>query len=167
MERDVNLFDLHGKVAIVTGGNGGIGLGIARGLAQAGASVVIVGRNAPKSQAAAADIASATGAATLVVTADVALPADVDRAMAEAIDRFQRVDILFNNAGINIRKQPQDLEVEEWSKVLDHNLTSAFLMSKAAYPHLKRVGGGKVVNIGSMTSIFGSSFAVAYASSKG
>jgi 2-deoxy-D-gluconate 3-dehydrogenase len=167
METDVNPFDLHGKVAIVTGGNGGIGLGIARGLAQAGASIVIVGRNAPKSEAAAAEIAASTGADTLVVTTDVALPADVDRAMAEAVDRFHRVDILFNNAGINIRKQPQDLEVEEWSKVLDTNLTSAFLMAKAAYPHFKRGGGGKVINIGSMTSIFGSSFAVAYASSKG
>ena len=58
--------------------------------------------------------------------------------MTEAIDRFHRVDILFNNAGINIRKQPQELEVEEWSKVMDINLTSAFLMAKAAYPHLKR-----------------------------
>jgi 2-deoxy-D-gluconate 3-dehydrogenase len=163
----VNPFDLSGKVAIVTGGNGGIGLGIARGLAQAGASVVIVGRNKSKSQAAARQIMEATDAEALVVTADVASPADVDRSMAEAVERFERVDILFNNAGINIRKQPQDLEIDEWTKVLNTNLTSAFMWSKAAYPLMKGGGGGKVVNIGSMTSIFGSSFAVAYAASKG
>jgi 2-dehydro-3-deoxy-D-gluconate 5-dehydrogenase len=163
----VNPFDLTGKVAIVTGGNGGIGLGIARGLAQAGASIVVLGRNESKSQAAARSIAESTGAATLVVRADVAQPADVDRTIAETLDRFERIDILFNNAGISIRKPPHELAIEEWTKVLDTNLTSAFLMAKAAYPAMKRGGGGKIVNIGSMTSIFGAGFAVAYATSKG
>src|SRR5271157_4240604 len=75
--------------------------------------------------------------------------------------------ILFNNAGINIRKPPQDLALDEWTSVLDTNLTSAFLMARAVYPVMKRSGGGKIINTGSMTSIFGSSFAAAYASSKG
>ena len=163
----MNLFDLTGRVAIVTGGNGGIGLGMARGLASAGASVAIVGRNEPKSRAAAEALQSETGAKVLAVTADVSDPADVDRAVSETRDRFQRVDILFNNAGINIRRPPQELSLDEWNHVLSVNLTSAFLMSNAAYPEMKKAGGGKIVNIGSMTSIFGSSFAAAYASSKG
>jgi 2-deoxy-D-gluconate 3-dehydrogenase len=83
------------------------------------------------------------------------------------VNQLKRIDILFNNAGINIRKPPQDLAAEEWQKVLDINLTSAFLMSKAVYPALQRAGGGKIVNIGSMTSIFGAGFAPAYATSKG
>ena len=104
---------------------------------------------------------------TLVVTADVSREEDAARAVAETLDHFGRIDILFNNAGINIRKQPQDLPLEDWDKVLKVNLTSAFLMSKAVYPSMKRGGGGKIINIGSMTSIFGAPFAAAYASTKG
>jgi 2-deoxy-D-gluconate 3-dehydrogenase len=163
----VKLFDLSGKVAIVTGGNGGIGLGIAEGLAEAGANVAIVGRNTEKSQAAAATLAEKTGVETLVVTADVSRAEDVDRVVSEVVARFGRIDILFNNAGINIRKPPQDLSLDEWNRVMDINLTSAFLLSKAVYPAMKRVGGGKIVNIGSMTSIFGAGFAPAYATTKG
>jgi 2-dehydro-3-deoxy-D-gluconate 5-dehydrogenase len=163
----VNPFDLTGKVAIVSGGNGGIGLGIARGLAQAGASIAILGRNEAKSREAVRLISAATSAAALVVTADVTKPKDVDRAVAETRSAFNRIDILFNNAGINIRKAPQELNLDEWTSVLETNLTSAFLMARAVYPLMKRSGGGKIVNTGSMTSIFGSSFAVAYASSKG
>jgi 2-deoxy-D-gluconate 3-dehydrogenase len=167
LERGVNLFDLSGKVAIVTGGNGGIGLGIAQGLAQAGAQIVILGRNTAKSEAAASQIQAQTGVETLVVTADVSRPADIERGAAETLKRFGRADILFNNAGINIRKPPEELSLAEWNEVLNANLTSAFLMSKAVYPAMKREGGGKIVNIGSMTSIFGAGFAPAYATSKG
>ncbi len=160
-------FDLTGKVAVVTGGNGGIGLGMARGMAGAGASLVIVGRNEAKSREAARGIEEEAKVKTLVVTADVAQPDDVGRVVAETEKAFGRLDILFNNAGINIRKPPDQFSLEEWNRVLDTNLTSAFLMSKAAYPVMKRDGGGKIVNIGSMTSIFGAGFAPAYASSKG
>jgi 2-dehydro-3-deoxy-D-gluconate 5-dehydrogenase len=163
----VNPFDLTGKVAIVTGGNGGIGLGIARGLAQAGASIAVLGRNEAKSREAVRLISETTGAATLAVTADVTELEDVERAVIETQGAFNRIDILFNNAGINIRKPPQDLALDEWTSVLGTNLTSAFLMAKAVYPAMKRAGGGKIINTGSMTSIFGSSFAAAYASSKG
>jgi 2-dehydro-3-deoxy-D-gluconate 5-dehydrogenase len=163
----VKLFDLSGKVAIVTGGNGGIGLGIALGLAQAGAKIVVLGRNLAKSEAAAKAIEEESGAETLVVTADVSRPDHVDRAVVETMHRFERIDILFNNAGINIRKQPEALALSEWQEVIDTNLTSAFLMSKAVYAPMKQAGGGKIVNIGSMASIFGSSFASAYAASKG
>jgi 2-dehydro-3-deoxy-D-gluconate 5-dehydrogenase len=163
----VKLFALTGKVAIVTGGNGGIGLGIAEGLAQAGAKIVVLGRNTEKSQMAAQWLQAQVGAETLVVSADVGRPGDVERAVAETRQRFDRVDILFNNAGMNIRKQPEDLALEEWQEVINTNLTSAFLMSKAAYPFMKQGGGGKIINIGSMTSIFGSPFASAYAATKG
>jgi 2-dehydro-3-deoxy-D-gluconate 5-dehydrogenase len=163
----VNLFDLTGKVAIVTGGNGGIGLGMAQGLAQAGARIAVVGRNAEKSARAAQQLADEAKVETLVVTADLAQADQVERVAAEVLDRFGRIDILFNNAGINIRKPPQELTLDDWRTVLDVNLTSAFLLSKAVYPAMKRAGGGKIINIGSMTSIFGSSFAAAYAASKG
>lgn len=161
------LFDLTGKAALVTGGNGGIGLAIARGLARAGARVALVARNAAKSHAAARALAEETGAAPLALTADVSAPDQVAAAVAEARRGLGRLDILVNNAGISIRKLPQDLTPEEWHKVLDVNLTSAFLVSKAVYPHLKEAGGGKIINIGSMTSYFGASYASPYATSKG
>jgi 2-deoxy-D-gluconate 3-dehydrogenase len=163
----VRLFDLSGKVALVTGGNGGIGLGIARGLAAAGASLAILGRNEAKSREAAASLRDSLGATPLVVTADISEATEVERAISETLDRYDRLDILVNNAGINIRKPPQELTLSEWDRVLDVNLTSAFLLSKTVYPHMKRIGGGKIINVGSMTSIFGASFAAAYATSKG
>ena len=160
------LFDLHGKVAIVTGGNGGIGLGMTQGLAEAGAAIAIVARNEAKSNDAVADLRQ-RGVNAISVVTDVtdkaAVAAMVERVAAE----LGRIDILVNNAGINIRKPPHALELEEWNRVLDTNLTSAFLCSKAAYPAMKAAGGGKIINIGSMMSIFGASFAPAYAASKG
>ncbi len=163
----MNLFDLTGKVAIVTGGNGGIGLGIARGLAQAGAKVAVLGRNTAKSEAAAGQIHAEIGVETLAVHADVSQPEQIERAAEEVLQKFGRADILFNNAGINIRKPPHEMTLAEWNEVMSANLTSAFLMSKAVYPAMKREGGGKIINIGSMTSIFGAGFAPAYATSKG
>jgi 2-deoxy-D-gluconate 3-dehydrogenase len=163
----VKLFDLTGKVAIVTGGNGGIGLGIAQGLAEAGAGIVVLGRNTAKSESAARQVRESTGAKTLVVTADVSREEDAARAAAETLEHFGRIDILFNNAGINIRKQPEDFPLEDWEHVLKINLTGPFLLSKAVYPAMKQAGGGKIINIGSMTSILGAPFAAAYASTKG
>ena len=159
-------FDLSGKVAIVTGGNGGIGLGMARGLAEAGAAVAVVGRNEAKSIAAVAELEQSGGKAMSVI-ADVTDKAAV-AAMVERVKReLGRIDILVNNAGINIRKPPHALDIEEWESVMKTNLTSAFLCSQAAYPAMKQSGGGKIINIGSMMSIFGASFAPAYAASKG
>lgn len=131
-----NRFDLRGKVAIVTGGNGGIGLGLAHGLADAGADIAVVGRNETKSAAAVADL-KARGVKAISVTTDV-----TDKtAVAAMIDRVARdlgrIDILINNAGMSIRKPPHELELDEWNKVIDTNLTSAFVCSKLAYPALK------------------------------
>jgi 2-deoxy-D-gluconate 3-dehydrogenase len=162
----MKLFDLSGKVAVVTGGNGGIGLGMARGLAEAGAAVAVVGRNEAKSLAAVNDLEKA-GSKAISVAADVT----DKKAVAAMIERVQsvlgRIDILVNNAGINIRKPPHTLEIGEWDSVIATNLTSAFLCSQAVYPAMKAAGGGKIINIGSMMSIFGASFTPAYAASKG
>jgi 2-deoxy-D-gluconate 3-dehydrogenase len=162
-----NPFSLTGKTALVTGGNGGIGFGIARGLAQAGARIAIIARNTEKSHAAAKALAEETGVAPVVLTADVSIPEQVNAVVTEAKKGLGRIDILVNNAGTTIRKAPQDLAPEEWHKVMDVNLTSAFLVSKAVYPHMKQSGGGKIINIGSMTSYFGASYASPYAASKG
>jgi 2-deoxy-D-gluconate 3-dehydrogenase len=159
-------FDLAGRVAIVTGGNGGIGLGMATGLAQAGASVVVAGRNAGKS-AAAVKALQALGAKAAAVEADVSQQSACRALIAATLDQFGRLDILVNNAGTNIRKQPQDYTPEEWKSVLDTNLTSAFFCSQAAYPAMLKAGGGKIINIGSMMSIFGAAFAGPYGASKG
>ena len=160
------MFDLTGKVAIVTGGNGGIGLGMARGLASAGATVVVAGRNAAKSAAAVKELA-ALGATADQIEVDVRNEAAVRSMVASAVSRHGRLDILINNAGINVRKPPHEISLPEWTSVLETNLTSAYLCSHAAWPHMKQAGGGKVVNIGSMMSIFGASFTPAYAASKG
>ncbi len=157
---------LKGRVAVVTGGNGGIGLGMARGLAQAGASIVVSGRNAEKSKRAVAELGK-LGAQAVAIEADVADEAAVNALIRGAVDRLGRVDVLINNAGMNIRKPVQELTLAEWRQVLDTNLTSAFLASRAVYPIMKKNGGGKIINIGSMMSIFGASFAPAYAASKG
>jgi 2-deoxy-D-gluconate 3-dehydrogenase len=160
------VFDLKGRVAIVTGGNGGIGLGMARGLAGAGASVVVVGRNAEKSHAAVRELGK-LGADAIAVSTDVTEEAAVERMVQAARERFGRIDILINNAGTNIRKSLHEYTLDEWHRVMNTNLTSAFLCSRAVYPAMKSVGGGKVINIGSMMSIFGASFSPAYGASKG
>ena len=154
-------FDLKGKVAIVTGGNGGIGLGMARGLAEAGAKVVVAGRNAKKSADAAKEIGG------IAIEVDVAEEKSCRALIEKATGQLGRLDILVNNAGINIRKQPQEYTLAEYHEVLNTNLTSAFNLSQLAYPALKKAGGGKIINIGSMMSIFGASFTTPYATSKG
>jgi 2-deoxy-D-gluconate 3-dehydrogenase len=162
----MTLFDLHGRVALVTGGNGGIGLGMAKGLAQAGATVVIAARDRKKADAAVAEL-TATGAQATFIAFDVLKEASCREAVGQAAERFGRLDILINNAGINIRKTPQDLTAQDWHRVIDSNLTGAFHCAQAAYPHMVKAGGGKIVNIGSMMSIFGAPYATPYAASKG
>jgi 2-deoxy-D-gluconate 3-dehydrogenase len=162
----MNLFDLSGRVAIVTGGNGGIGFGIARGLARAGAAIAVAGRNPAKSAAAVEEL-EALGAKAIALDVDVR-DEDACRGMvAQATKRLGRIDILVNNAGTNIRKPPQDYTLAEWREVLDTNLTSAFACSQAAYPAMVKAGGGKVINIGSMLSIFGGALMAPYGASKG
>ena len=160
------LFDLTGKVAIVTGGNGGIGLGMARGLAGAGAKVVIAARDPDKTAAAIHVIEQAGGEAS-AIGVDVRTEASVKAMIEAVVDRHGRIDILVNNAGINIRKPPHVISPAEWKDVVDTSLTSTHTASHHAYPVMKSGGGGKIINIGSMMSIFGASFAPAYGAAKG
>jgi len=162
----MTIFDLQERVAFITGGNGGIGLGIAKGFASAGASVVIAGRNKTKAQSALSELHS-LGAQAEFVELDVLKEASCHKAIQHAVERYGRLDILVNNAGTSIRKQPEDLTAQDWHLVMNTNLTSAFLCSQAAYPHMVSIGGGKIINIGSMMSIFGMPYATPYAASKG
>jgi 2-deoxy-D-gluconate 3-dehydrogenase len=162
----MTIFGLQKRVAFITGGNGGIGLGMAKGFVSAGAAVVIAGRNKTKAQLALSELHS-LGAEAEFVEVDVLKEASCHQAIQRAVERYGRLDILVNSAGTTIRKQPEDLTEQDWHLVVNTNLTSAFLCSKAAYPHMVRAGGGKIINIGSMMSIFGMPFAAPYAASKG
>jgi 2-deoxy-D-gluconate 3-dehydrogenase len=159
-------FDLSGRVAVVTGGNGGIGLGMAWGLAAAGATVVLAARNAEKGEVAAASL-TASGAKSAFIAFDVADEGSCRAMIEETVGRFGRLDILVNNAGTSIRKPPESYTAAEWHGVLDTNLTGALFCCQAAYPVMKQAGAGKIINIGSMYSIFGTSYGAAYAASKG
>ena len=159
----MKFFDLDGRAALVTGGNGGIGLGMAQGLAQAGARVAIAGRDPAKAN----DALAALDERAVFVPVDIADEASCRAMVDEAREKLGRLDILINNAGTSIRKPPQDLTAAEWHTVIDTNLSGSFFAAQAAYPAMKAEGGGKIINIGSMMSIFGASFAGPYAASKG
>jgi 2-dehydro-3-deoxy-D-gluconate 5-dehydrogenase len=162
-----DLFRLDKKVAIVTGGNGGIGKGIARSFASMGADVAIVARNSKKTEAAVTEIREEFGVRALGLSVDVTDEKAVEQMAADVLRELGRIDILVNNAGINIRKMPQDYEAAEWDQVMAGNLRSAFLCSKWVYAAMKAVGGGKIINIGSMTSLFGGALLGPYSASKG
>lgn len=160
------LFDLAGKVAIVTGGNGGIGLGIATGLAQAGVRIAIAARRRDKAEAALEQIGH-TGSEAMFVETDVADRAACFAMAEEVATRMGRVDILVANAGIAKVGRAATTPEEDWRQVLDINLSGCFFAAQAVHPHMVKAGGGKILTIGSMAAIFGSSHAPAYVASKG
>jgi 2-deoxy-D-gluconate 3-dehydrogenase len=162
----MTMFDLTGRVAVVTGGNGGIGLGMARGLAAAGASVALAARNSEKAEAALAGL-SESGRRSAFIPLDVADETSCRAMIDQMLERFGRLDILVNNAGTSIRKPPETYTAAEWHTVLDTNLTGAFFCSQAAHPVMKRSAGGKIINIGSMFALFGTGYGAPYAASKG
>lgn len=162
----MKLFDLSGRVALVTGGNGGIGFGIAEGLIDAGATVMIAGRDQTKSDAAVAELRKRGGTAE-AITVDVAEETSCRAMVTAVVEAFGRLDVLVNNAGINIGKRPEEMTVSEWNTVLATNLTSAFIAAQAAHPKMKAQARGKIINIGSMYSLFGGSYVAAYSASKG
>ncbi len=162
----VSTMSLSGKVALVTGGNGGIGLSMAVGLAKAGARVVIAGRN-PRKGEDAARLLDATGGSGRFLELDISDDNASRKAIGDLVQAEGRLDILVNNAGINVRRAPEIFDLSDWNRIIQTNLTAAFVCSKAAYPAMKAAGEGKIINIGSMTSIFGASFAPAYGASKG
>ena len=158
---------LRGRTALVTGGSRGIGAAISRALAEAGAAVAINYRERAAEADRLAEALRKTGVHAITVAADVSQREAVERMVDRLKAEFGTVDILVNNAGINIRKPPHALSLAEWDSVINTNLTSAFLCSRAAYAPMKAAGGGKIINIGSMMSIFGVSFSPAYGPSKG
>ena len=162
----MKMFDLSGKTAVVTGGNGGIGFSMAKGMAEAGANIVVAGRNEEKN-AKAVSVLTDTGASATSFVLDVTDETACAEMMEFAVEQFGTLNILVNNAGTNIRKAPQSLSLTEWRTVIDTNLTSAFVCSQAAYHHFVSAGEGKVINIGSMYSLFGAPMVVAYSASKG
>jgi 2-deoxy-D-gluconate 3-dehydrogenase len=161
------LFTLEGKVAIVTGGNGGIGKGIARGLAGAGADIVIAARNDAKIASAVREIKEEFGVEVLGVKADMRQEQQIMAMVEKVLDVFGRINILVSNAGMAIRKFPQDMSTAEWDENIEVNLRSFFICSNAVYPVMKKAGGGKIISIGSIYVIFGAADLPAYAGSKG
>ena len=166
-----SLFDLGGKTAFVTGGNGGIGLGMAAGFVKHGASVALAARNADKLERATAELtelAAGDASRVLALECDVTDRASIQSALDATMQAFGGWDIVVNNAGTNRRSdEPQNLSDEDWRYVIDTNLTSMHNVSSLTFNHMRDKGAGKFINIGSMMSIFGTAYAAAYAASKG
>jgi len=166
-EKTKGLFSLDGKVAIVTGGNGGIGKGIAQGLAGAGADIIIAARNEAKTAKTARELKQEFGVRVSGVRVDVREEEQIHAMVKQVLDGFGRIDILVSNAGIAIHKLPQEMSTAEWDENIEVNLRSFFICADAVYPIMKRAGGGKIISIGSLTSIFGVGALPAYGASKG
>ncbi len=163
-----NLFDLTGKVAIVVGGSRGLGKGMAVGLADAGASVVIASRGKEALDAAAAEISEQTGGTCVGIQLDVTSLPDIQAFIKKIDERFGRIDILINSAGINIRKSAQVFEEEDWDKVTDTQLKYVFFMDQQVGNYMIERGiKGRIINIGSLSSAIGLKNMVAYCASKG
>ncbi|HEY8454684.1 MAG TPA: glucose 1-dehydrogenase [Actinopolymorphaceae bacterium] len=159
-------FSLDGRVALVTGGNRGLGFVMAKALAEAGAAVAVTSRDLGRAEQAATEIAKTTGAKTLGIAADVTQADDVERAVAAVVEAFGRIDILINNAGINIRKPIEEFDEKSWDLVQATNLKGPYLFAKAVSPHMKARGYGRVINVGSMLGLTGLPERAAYATSK-
>ncbi len=163
---DFSMFDLSGKVAVVTGGNGGIGLGLARGLAKAGANVAIWARNEAKCESAQKEL-EALGVQAIAVGCDVAQEDDVSRAVATTLESLGRIDICFANAGFGHAADPLKLRMDDWRRLMATNLDGVFLTLRETAKHMvERGGGGKLVAISSITEIFGAPVQPHYAASK-
>lgn len=159
-------FRLDGRVALVTGGSRGLGLVMARALADAGADVVIASRQQSAAEAAAAGIAEATGRRVIGLAADVTSSEQVEAMVARALDAFGQLDILINNAGVNIRKPIEDFDEESWDLVQATNLKGPYLCARAVARHMKDRGYGRVINMGSMLGFSALPDRSAYCSSK-
>jgi NAD(P)-dependent dehydrogenase (short-subunit alcohol dehydrogenase family) len=160
------LLSLDGKVALITGASSGIGRGTAKRLAEAGATVMVLDINENGGQETVQEILNHGGNAAFQ-RCDVRSEADCKGAVEEAIKRFGRVDILFNNAGVAIRKTAVELEEQEWDLALDVMLKGAYLLTRHVVPHMIKTGGGSIINTGSGWSLKGGGQAVSYCAAKG
>ena len=157
---------LNGKVAFVTGGSRGIGLAIARALVAEGAQVAITGKSDAHLSAARPLIEAEGPASVETLRADVRSYPDVERALGAAVARFGGLDIVINNAGVGIFANVVEMTPEQWSEVIDTNLTGVFHVCHAAIPHLRRRGGGTIINISSLAGKNAFTSAAAYCASK-
>ncbi|MHC4627028.1 MAG: SDR family NAD(P)-dependent oxidoreductase [Planctomycetota bacterium] len=165
-DKALALVGLEGKVAVVTGGASGIGLGTAKRLAEMGASVAIADINEATGTRAVEQIEQ-LGAEVRFFPCDVRSDADCERSVVGVIQAFGKIDILFNNAGVIIRKSTVDLTADEWDQALDITLRGVYLMSHHVIPHMIENGGGSIINTGSGWSLKGGPDAVAYCAAKG
>ena len=163
----IKQFDLTGRVAIVTGGSKGLGQAMAAGLASAGADVLLVSRNRDEAEAAATGIASDHGQGAVGFEADVTDEGGVAAMVAKALAEFGRVDVLVNNAGINVRGAIDEVSYEDFKKVQDINVNGVWLCSRAVLPHMKERGSGRIINLSSTLGLVGLADRTPYATSKG
>jgi NAD(P)-dependent dehydrogenase (short-subunit alcohol dehydrogenase family) len=160
-------FRLDGRVALITGGAGGLGEVFARALAGAGADVALLGRRAEALEATAGTVAEASGQRAIAVGADVTAPEQVRAAVDRVRAELGRLDILVNSAGVNFRKPTLEFPLEEWRRVVDINLTGTFICCQAATPGMLETGWGRVVNVSSMLGHVGLGERPAYTAAKG
>ena len=163
----IDLFRLDGRVAIITGGTKGLGRSMASGLASAGASIVVCSRNGDEAVAVADEIAADHGGKAAGVACDVTREKDVGRLVETTLAGFGKVDILINNAGINIRGPIEELTLEQFREVMEINTTGSWLCARAVIPSMKAAGHGRIINISSTLGVVGVAGRTPYASSKG
>ena len=163
----IKQFDLTGRSAIVTGGSKGLGEAMAAGLASAGADVLLTSRNLNEAESTAARIATDFGRKAIGFKADVVKEAEVDAMMAKALEEFGRVDVLVNNAGVNIRGAIDEVSYEDFKEVQDVNVNGVWLCSRAVLSHMKERGSGRIINLSSALGLVGLADRTPYATSKG
>lgn len=163
----IKLFDLTNKTAIVTGGSKGLGLAMAEGLASAGANLVIISRNQKEAQAAAEKIIAEYKTKAIAISATVTSEEEIQKAVATTIKEFGSIDILINNAGINIRGPIDELSYEDFKKVQQTNVDGTWLPSKAVVPQMKKQKSGRIINLASTLGVVGLANRTPYATSKG
>ncbi len=163
----ITQFRLDDRVAIITGGSKGLGFAMAAGLASAGAKVVLVSRHADEASEAAQSIAAQYGTTAIGYAADVTIESDCAMMAEHCIREFGRVDILINNAGINLRGPIDSLSLEEFQRVMNTNVTGCWLAARAVVPPMKKAGWGRIINLASTLGVVGLENRTPYASSKG
>ena len=163
----IKQFDLHDRVAIVTGGSKGLGKAMAAGLASAGANLVLISRNQAEVEAAATEISRDYGVQAIGLQADVASEDQVQGVVDTCLEKFGKVDILINNAGINIRGPIDELSLEDFKEVMDINVNGVWLFARAVIPHMKKAASGRIINLASTLGLVGLSDRTPYTSSKG
>ena len=163
----IKLFDLTGKSAIVTGGSKGLGAAMAAGLASAGADVLLASRNEDEAACAAEEIARDYGRKAVGLRADVTSPEDVAAMTDRALSEFGKIDVLINNAGINIRGPIDEVSFEDFKKVQDINVNGVWLCARAVVPHMKAAKSGRIINLASTLGVVGLTDRTPYTASKG